>query len=54
MSVINECSCCLEQTYLFDHIGIKHMGVDERGTKENNTISVQTQTSVRMEERTCV
>ena len=37
MSVINECSCCREQSYLFDRVDIKHVGVDEGGRGKNMT-----------------
>ena len=33
LSVINECSCCLEQTYLIDRVDIKRVSVDEEGHK---------------------
>ena len=37
LSMINECSCCLEQSYLFDRVDINHVGVDERGQGKNMT-----------------
>ena len=33
LSVINECSCCLEQTYLFDRVDIQRVSVDEEEHK---------------------
>ena len=50
----NECSCCLEQSYLFDRIDIKHVGVDERGQGKNMTIVCRLRSVFGMEERTCV
>ena len=37
MSVINECSYCLEQSYLFDRVDINHVGVNESGQGKDMT-----------------
>ena len=46
LSVLSECSCCLEQTYLFDRILTLITWVLMRGAREEHDESVQTQISV--------
>ena len=50
----NECSCCLEQSYLFDRIDINHVGVDEGGQVKNMTRVCRLRSVFGMEECTCV
>ena len=46
LNVINECSCCLEQPYLFDSILTLSTWVLMRGAREEHDESVHTQISV--------
>ena len=46
LNVINECSCCLEQPYLFDSMLTLSTWVLMRGAWEEHDESVQTQISV--------
>ena len=49
-----ECSCCLEQSYLFDRIDINHVGVDGEGQGKNMTRVCRLRSVFGMEECTCV